>query len=90
MFLKIRYTVTQTGGIVRQMVRDGFIRMRRKLKKFRKRVDMGLMKLKDVFNSFKSWFGNAKRNAKTYRSRKRMLNYYNKLFNCYKTGGMVA
>ena len=89
-FLKIRYTVTQTGGIVRQMARDGFIRMRRKLKKFRKRVDKGMMKLKDVFNSFKSWFGNAKRNAKTYRSRKRMLNYYNKLFNCYKTGGMVA
>lgn len=89
-FLKIRYTVTKTGGIVRQMVRDGFIRMRRRLKKFRKRVDRGLMTLDDVFGSFKSWFGNAKKNAKTYRSRKRMLNYYNKLFNCYKTGGMVA
>ena len=90
LFLKIRYTITKTGGVIRQMDREGFIRMRRKLKKFRAKVDKGEMTLDDVFSSFKSWFGNAKKIAQTYRSRKRMLNLYNDLFKCYKTGGMVA
>ena len=64
--------------------------MRRKLKKFRKKVDEGLMSLQDVFISFMSWYGTVAKIAKTYRQRKRMLNLYNRLFHQYKTGGMIA
>lgn len=90
MFLKIRYVVTKTGRIIKRIARSGIIRMRRKLKKFHGLVRRGLMTLDDVFRSFFSWYGNAKKNAKTYRSRKRLLQFYNSLFNRYKTGGIVA
>lgn len=89
-FLKIRYVVTKTGRIIKRIVRSGIIRMRRRLKKFHSLVLRGVMTLDDVFRSFSSWFGNAKKNAKTYRSRKNLLILYNRLFNRYKTGGVVA
>lgn len=89
-FLKVHYSVTETGRIVKRMAKSGIIRMRRKLKKFRGLVARGEMSKDDAFNSFKSWFGNAKRIAKTYRTRKKMLNTYNTYFSQYRTGGMVA
>jgi hypothetical protein len=89
-FLKVRYTVTETGRIIRQIAKSSIVRMRRKLKKFRKKVDQGLMSLQDVFVSFMSWYGTVAKIAKTYRQRKRMLNLYNRLFHQYKTGGMIA
>lgn len=89
-FLKVNYRVTDTGKIVKKMDKSGVIRMRRKLKKFRKLVDEGKMRLDDAFTSFKSWFGNAAKIAMTYTQRKVMLNLYNKLFKCYRTGGMIA
>ena len=89
-FLKVRYTVTETGRIIRQIAKSSIVRMRRKLKKFRKKVDEGLMSLQDVFISFMSWYGTVAKIAKTYRQRKRMLNLYNRLFHQYKTGGMIA
>ncbi|MBR5221629.1 MAG: RNA-directed DNA polymerase [Clostridia bacterium] len=89
-FLKVRYTVTETGRIIKKMAKSGIVRMRRKLKKFRKLVDAGLMTRDDAFNSFKSWFGNAKTIAHSYRTRKAMLILYNRLFNRYRTGGLIA
>ena len=89
-FLKIRYVITKGGRIIKRIVRSGIIRMRRRLKKFHGLVCKGMMTLDDVFRSFSSWFGNAKKNARTYRSRKKLLNSYNSLFNRYKTGGIVA
>lgn len=89
-FLKVRYAVTETGRIIRQIAKFSIVRMRRKLKKFRKKVDEGLMSLQDVFISFMSWYGTVAKIAKTYRQRKRMLNLYNRLFHQYKTGGMIA
>ena len=90
MFLKVFYRVTNTGKIVKKIAKSGIIRMRRKLKKFRRLVDKGVMRLDDVFNSFKSWWGTARDIAQTYRQRKRMLNLYNRLFHQYRTRGMVA
>ncbi len=87
-FLKVRYAITRTGSIVCKIVRDGIIRMRRKLKKFRRMVDRGEMPLDDVFTAFSSWYGNAKRVADTYHQRKRMLRLYNDLFHGYRLKGM--
>lgn len=89
-FLKIRYTVTETGRILKQIAKSSIVRQRRKLKKFRKKVDQGLMSLQDAFNSFMSWYGTVKKVARTYRQRKRMLNLYNSLFHQFRTGGMIA
>lgn len=90
MFLKIRYVVTKTGRIIKRIARSGIIRMRRKLKKFHGLVLKWMMTVDDVFRSFFSWFGNAKKNGRTFHSRKRLLCMYNSLFKRYKTGGMLA
>lgn len=89
-FLKVRYTVTETGKVVKRMAKSGIVRMRRKLKKFKKLVEAGLMSRDDAYYSFRSWLGNAEKIAQTYRTRKEMLKLYNKLFNRYRTGGLVA
>lgn len=89
-FLKIRYSVTETGKIVKKIVRSGITRMRRKLKKFVRLVERGKMRMDDVFNSFNSWRGNAKKYSQSYRARKAMLVLYNKLFKRYRTGGITA
>lgn len=87
-FLKVRYAITRTGAIIRKIVRDSIIRMRRKLKKFRRMVDQGEMLLNDVFTAFSSWYGNTKQVADTYHQRKRMLRLYNDLFHGYRLKGM--
>lgn len=89
-FLKVRYSITDTGKVVKKIAKSGIVRMRRKLKKFKKLVEKGEMTRDDVFYSLRSWLGNAKKVAKTYRARKKMLVLYNKLFNRYRTGGLVA
>jgi len=50
-FLKVRYRVTATGKIIKTLTRKGIVRMRRKLKKFRKKVDEGIMTLDNVYDS---------------------------------------
>jgi len=89
-FLKIRYIVTETGKVIRKMVKSGIVRMRLKLKKFVELVRKGKMLLDDAFNSFNSWRGNAKKFANSYRARKAMLVLYNRLFKRYRTGGIAA
>lgn len=88
-FLQINYRVTDTGHLVKTLARAGIVRMRRKLKKFRRLIDEGKMSMDDAFRSFASWFGNAEY-ADSYRTRKRMLTLYNKLFHRYRTEGVYA
>ena len=54
-FLKVRMFLTQTGKIVKKVYKTSVTRMRRKLKKFRAKVDAGIMTAKDVYQSFQSW-----------------------------------
>lgn len=89
-YLKIKYQVTDTGRVIRRIAHESVVRMRRKLKKFAGLVRRGKMALDNAFASFMSWFGNARRIATSYRSRKEMLKLYNRLFKCYRTGGMIA
>lgn len=89
-FLKIRYIATETGKLVKKIAKEGVTRMRRKLKRFRRLVDIGKMRLDDAFSAFRSWFGNAEQIAQTYRQRKEMLKLYNHLFKRYRTGGLIA
>ena len=89
-YLKIRYSATETGHIIRRICRDGIVRMRRKLKRLRGLVNQGRVTLDDVFLSLKSWLGNAKKYCHSYRTRKRILGLYHDLFKSYRMEGVKA
>lgn len=82
-FMKVKYVVTQDGKIIRTLVRSGIVRMRRKLKKFKRLVDSGRMSLEDVYASMQSWLAHSKV-AKSYHTKKRMFKLYDDLFDGYK------
>ena len=82
-FLKVKYRVTETGKVVKTLTRPGITRMRRKLRKFRPKVDDGTITLDDVYNSVQSWHAHAMV-ASSYHTRKNMLKLYNELFDGYR------
>lgn len=54
-FLKLRFRLTQTGRVVIKPSRKTIRDVRRKLKKFRKRLDAGKMEFDDIAASYQSW-----------------------------------
>lgn len=81
-FMKVKYFVREDGKVIHTLVRSGVVRMRRKLKKFKIKVDNGEMTLDDVYNSMQSWLAHSKV-AKSYQTRKKMLKLYDELFGGY-------
>ena len=55
-FMKVRYRITPTGKIVSVLTKAGIVRMRRKLKKFRRLVDNGDMTLEAIRGICKQFF----------------------------------
>lgn len=53
--------------------------MRRKLKKFRKKVDAGQMTIRNVYDSFQSWREHSKV-ASSYKTVRNMTRLYKELF----------
>ena len=82
-FMKIKYIVTPSGKLIKKLTRAGITRMRRKMKKFRRLVDKGLMTLDDVYNSVQSWVAHSYL-ASSYTTRKNMLKLYDELFDGYR------
>ena len=82
-FLKVRYYVTDTGKMVKNLTRKNITRMRRKLRKFRKKVDSGEMTLENVYDSMQSWLAHANV-AMSYHTQRTMLKLYNELFCGYR------
>lgn len=82
-FMKIKYNVTKTGKLIKRLTRAGIVRMRRKLKKLRRLVDIGKVKLDDVYNSMQSWLAHSYL-ALSYKTRRGMLRLYNSLFDGYR------
>ena len=89
-YLKIRYSTTESGHIIRRMAREGIIRIRRKLKRLHRLHLAGRVTLDDAFAAIKSWIGNAKKYTHSYRSRKRILGLYHQLFRGYRMKGVIA
>lgn len=56
-FLKKKFILTSTGKIVITPARKSVVRMRRKLKKFKKFLDTGKMKFEEISNSLAAWLG---------------------------------
>ena len=82
-FLKIKYSVTNTGKIVRILTRKGTVRMRRKLKKFKPKVDSGELTLDNVYDSMQSWLAHSEI-ANSYITVKNMIKPYNALYGGYR------
>lgn len=56
-YLKIKYSMTETGKVVKRVARDSITRERNKLKAFRYLVDSKELTIDDVINQYKSWRG---------------------------------
>lgn len=78
-FLKVRYILTDTGKVVKRINKKSITRERRKLKKFRKKLDNGEMSYKDIADAYNSWRGNLKYYS-SYHTMKNMDELYNELF----------
>lgn len=78
-FLKVKYHITKTGKIIRRLTPKGTARMRRKLKKFRRKVDAGEMTLTNVYESMQSWMSHSKV-ANSHKTVRNMLRLYRDLF----------
>lgn len=77
-FLKTRFILTDTGRIIRRMHRKSAQRMRKKLKAFRLRLEVGRMNEEDVRTAYESWKGHMKR-GNSYRVLRRMDRFYKKI-----------
>lgn len=90
-FLQVRFTLTETGKVLRKMSFESIRKMRRKLKKFKRWVLEGrtvringrfvLRKflLSDVCKAYESWRGHMKR-RNSFHAVERMDLYFKKLF----------
>ena len=56
-YLQIRYTLSDTGRVVRRINQKNLTRYRRKLKAYRHLIDIGRLTEDDVEASFRSWLG---------------------------------
>lgn len=78
-FLKSQFFLTCTGRVILKAGRESIVRQRRKLKKFRKFMDKGLMTYGQIYNSYMSWRGYiGHKNA--YRTIRNMDRLFNKLY----------
>lgn len=82
-FLKVHYYVTDSGKIIRKLKRQGTIRMRRKLKKLKRKIDNNELTLDNAYDSMQSWIAHSKV-ANSYKTVQSMLELYDNLFGGYK------
>lgn len=78
-YLQIRYSLTDTGRVIRRISRENITRERRKLKAYKRLMDEGRMPEDDIEEAFKSWLGSQCK----YMSNQQiinMVNLYQELF----------
>lgn len=56
-YLKINYSLTESGRIIKRVAGDSVTRERRKLKSFRYILNDGLLSFEEILNQYKSWRG---------------------------------
>ncbi len=90
-FLQVRFTLTETGKVVRKMSHESVVKMRRKLKKFKSWVEVGRtvpingkptkrkFPLADVCSAYASWRSHIARGGR-YHALQRMDQLFKKLF----------
>lgn len=84
-FLKVRFYLTDSGKVVKKIYKRSIVKMRRKLKAFRRFVDDGIMTMEDVEMSMQSWTAYAS-NFDAYYAICNMKALYTELFGNFKGG----
>ena len=79
-FLKGKYSLLESGRVLRLPCRDSTIRMRRKLTKFKALLNRGKMNFEDIRNAYQSWRGAFKKRFQVYKKVSKMDAYYDSLF----------
>lgn len=78
-FLKVKFTLTDTGKVIRKIDRQSVIRMHRKLKTFLRWYKEGRMTMDDIWASYQSWRGYVK-HCDCWHTIRRMDATYKELF----------
>ena len=78
-FLKIKYSLTETGKVIERISKDSVVRQRRKLKKLRRLLDEGKVSFADVRCSYASWRGGVQ-HYDSYTILKNMDKLFDELF----------
>jgi hypothetical protein len=79
-FLKGKYSLLESGKVLRLPCRDSPIRMKRKLKKFKTLLEAGKMNFMDVRNAYQSWRGAFKKRFQAYKKVSKIDALYDSLF----------
>ncbi len=78
-FLKIKYSLTDTGKVVERVSSDSVTRMRRRLKKLRGKLDAGEVDFEDIRCAYASWRGSVA-HYDSYTTLKSMDKLFDELF----------
>lgn len=79
-FLKVRWTLTSTGKVIKRLNPDTVTRERRKLKNFKEKLDAGDITMAEIENQYKSWKGDKVRSKKRKKKKPKNIRY-----SCYYT-----
>lgn len=79
-YLKRRFSISDSGKVITRLKRSNITKRRRMLKKQKKRVDMHLAKMKSIRQSYQSWRGYAAK-WDSHDTVKSMDRLYKELFN---------
>lgn len=86
-YLKARVFLTESGRVVKKIYKRSVTVMRRKLKKFRRKIDTGKMTMRDTETGFQSWLAYA-HTFDAYYTILNMKELYESLFGSYR--GVVS
>lgn len=84
-WLKIMFRLTESGYIVKRIWHNSVVRMRRKLKKLKRKMEAGVLSLEDIRASYESWKSHTL-GLNVYKTLCSMNNLYNSLFGIEVTG----
>lgn len=84
-WLKIMFRLTESGYIVKRIWHNSVVRMRRKLKKLKRKMEVGVLGLADIRASYESWKSHTK-GLNVYKTLCSMNDLYNRLFGIEVTG----
>ncbi|MBQ6503778.1 MAG: RNA-directed DNA polymerase [Flexilinea sp.] len=57
-YLQIKYSLTNTGKVIKRINPKNVTRQRRRMKAYKRQLDKGKMSYEDIFQSCRSWMGN--------------------------------
>lgn len=84
-WLKIMFRLTESGYIVKRIWHKSVVRMRRKMKKLKRKMEAGLLEQSDIRASYESWKSHTK-GLDVYKTMRSMDELYNSLFGNEVTG----